>query len=65
MPVIRRTQPTTLKRMPSYQIASPAARLAARGLTPRQVDQAHPPVAAIRGASHTRGQRRLPRLPLR
>jgi hypothetical protein len=59
MPIIRRTQPRTALPRPSYAFGSTASRLAAAGLSPRQVDTAHPRTARIRGASHTAGQRRL------
>jgi hypothetical protein len=59
MPIIRRTQPRSLLNKPSYAFASTAARLADSGLTPSQVDQAHPPRAAIRGAGHAPGGNRL------
>ena len=55
MPIIRVTQPRNSGvPKPSYPLASTAARLARQGLSPAQVDAAHPARPALRGAGYAR-----------
>jgi hypothetical protein len=58
MPVIRRTQPTSLSPKPTYAFGGQASRLAATGLKPSQVDKAHSAPAPVRGAGYNGGNRR-------
>lgn len=59
MAVIQR-RPPPLTPKPAYGFGSTASRLASKGLSPRQVDAAHPAVPRPRGAGFTRSAKPVP-----